>query len=410
MTTRPQLGAPHLTLVPGFHAAGVACGLKPGGALDMALVAAQEPCTPAAVFTTNRVQAAPVLYDQQVLESGQPVQAVVINSGCANACTGDRGMRDAQQMAAWVGEALGIPAGQVFVMSTGVIGQHLPMAKIADGITAACKSLSPDGGHDAARAIMTTDTRPKEASVQVKVGGQVVTIAGMCKGAGMIHPNMATMLGLLVTDAAIEQAALQCALHYVVERTFNMVTVDGDTSTNDTVLLLANGRAGNRPVAEPTSQDYDAFLAGLLEVATALAQELARDGEGASKFVTIHVTGGSDFAAARQVAKSIANSVLVKTAIYGEDANWGRVLCAAGYSGVAFDPYGVALWMKDAANSLNLVKDGVPFDVNEDVAASILSSDEVTFHLDLGQGQAEATVWTCDLTHAYVDVNAHYRT
>jgi glutamate N-acetyltransferase/amino-acid N-acetyltransferase len=295
-------------------------------------------------------------------------------------------------------------------MSTGVIGQHLPMEKIAIGINKACRTLSYEGGNDAARAIMTTDTRPKEAAVQVEIGGRTVTIAGMCKGAGMIHPDMATMLAMLVTDAAVERDVLQHALHATVERTFNMLTIDGDTSTNDTVLLMANGHAENPTLADTSSVEYRAFLGGLLDVATTLAQDIARDGEGASKLITVQVTGAADFAGAKQVAKSIANSSLVKTAVYGEDANWGRVICAAGYSGVDIDPDRVSLWMENKIDSLWLVKEGAPFEIDEARAAAILAEREVFFRLDLGMGKESATVWTCDLTHAYVDINAHYRT
>jgi glutamate N-acetyltransferase/amino-acid N-acetyltransferase len=409
-TNITHLDNPHVALVPGYRASGVACGLKPDGALDLALVAADVPCVAAAVFTTNCIQAAPVLYDRDLLRAGRPAQAVIINSGCANACTGKRGLQDVEQMAALASRALHIAEGATFVMSTGVIGQHLPMEKIGVGIAEACRTLSTDGGHAAARAIMTTDTCPKEAAAQAAIGDRQISIAGMCKGAGMLHPNMATMLGLLVTDIAISPSALQVALEQAVEQTFNMVTVDGDTSTNDTVVLLANGYAGNPVVTGPDSPGFRAFLDGLVDVSTTLAQGLVRDGEGASKFVTVQVTGASDFASAKQVAQSIATSSLVKTAVYGEDANWGRVLCAAGYSGVEIDPLRLSLWMKNDIDVLHLVKDGEPFEIDEPRAAQILAQDEVTFQLDLGQGDAKATVWTCDLTHAYVDINAHYRT
>jgi glutamate N-acetyltransferase/amino-acid N-acetyltransferase len=296
------------------------------------------------------------------------------------------------------------------VMSTGVIGQHLPMGKLERGIAQACEMRTPNGGASAATAILTTDTRPKEMAVEVAIDGRTVTVAGMCKGAGMIHPNMATMLGLLVTDAAIEREALQAALHEVVSSTFNAVTVDGDTSTNDTVLLLASGAAGNDTIVSTDSPAFESFCAALLEVSTALAQGLARDGEGATKFVTVEVTGAPNRVAGQQVAKSIANSLLVKTAVYGADANWGRVLCAAGYSGVDIEPERLSLWLSDGTTSLHLVRGGEPYQVDEEVAADILSGDEITFRLDLGIGDECATVWTCDLTHAYVDINAHYRT
>ena len=410
MSNSVHLNDPHLTQTPGFRAAGVTCGLKDGIALDLALIRADTPCAAAAVFTTNCVKAAPVLYDQALLQAGNPIQAVVINSGNANACTGEQGQADTAQMARLVGKAVGIDAGAVWVMSTGVIGLPLPMDKIAAGIEAAGEMLTVDGGHAAARAIMTTDTRPKEAAVRVRVGGKTVTIAGMCKGAGMIHPNMATMLATIVTDARVERETLQQALIDVVGRTFNMITVDGDTSTNDTVLLLANGLAGNPALSGVDSAGYAAFVAGLEAVALTLAQAIVRDGEGATKFVAIQVTGAKHFEAARQVGKAIAHSNLVKTAIYGEDANWGRVICAAGYSGVEIDPARLSLWMENEVDALHLLKDGAPFEIDEPRAARILAEDHVTFRLDLGQGRAEATVWTCDLTHAYVDINAHYRT
>jgi glutamate N-acetyltransferase/amino-acid N-acetyltransferase len=414
VTDLTTLQDPQISIVPGFRASGVSCGLKPGSELDLALVVADVPCVPAAVFTTNRVQAAPVLYDRQLLDGDGAVRGAVINSGCANACTGARGLRDAAEMASVAEDKLGLARSSVLVMSTGVIGQYLPMDKITAGICSASQALgtggSANGGHAAARAIMTTDTRPKEAAVRVRLAGREVTVAGMCKGSGMIHPNMATMLGILATDVAIERTLLQQALREVVGLSFNRVTVDGDTSTNDTVALLANGLAGNQPITAEGDQAYTAFRDALLEVATTLAIALAADGEGATKLITVHVTGAPDRGAAAVVAKSIANSTLVKTAVYGEDANWGRVLCAAGYSGVAIDPAQLALWLTDGKRMLHLVQGGEPFEIDESVAAEILASDSITFRLDLGQGKQEATVWTCDLTHAYVDINAHYRT
>ncbi len=410
MTTFRLLDNPAITAVPGLRAGGIACGLKQDGALDLALLCADVPCTAAAVFTTNRFQAAPVIYDRALIQAGRPIQAVIINSGNANACTGAQGLADVQETARRVGAALGLSADAVFVMSTGVIGRPLPMDKIALGIDMAAQALSPTGGHAAAQAIMTTDTRPKEAAVQVQIGGKWVTIAGMCKGAGMIHPNMATMLAIIVTDAAVERHTLQTALNAITERTFNSITVDGDTSTNDTLLVLASGLAGNPLIAETTGADYAALVEGVTAVATTLAHAIVRDGEGASKFITIHVQGASDRAAAKRVAKSVAHSPLVKTAVYGQDANWGRVICAAGYSGVEFDPHKLSLWMENRVDRLHLVRNGEPFEIDEVRAARMLAEDEITFRLDLGQGDAQATVWTCDLTHAYVDINAHYRT
>jgi glutamate N-acetyltransferase/amino-acid N-acetyltransferase len=410
MTDIVPLQDPQITLVPGFSASGVACGIKKDKALDLALISADAPCVAAAVFTTNQVQAAPVLYDKSIIRAGGPIRAVVINSGNANACTGDRGLQDTHHMAEQVGQALSVPADLVLVMSTGVIGQPLPMDKIHAGIVIASQALAVDGGHAAARAIMTTDTVPKEAAAQVSIDGKTVTVAGICKGAGMIHPNMATMLAMMVTDAAVEGSVLQAALRTVADRTFNAITVDGDTSTNDTLLLLANGRAGNKAIADTTSQDYRTLVDGLRNVAETLAKSIVLDGEGATKFVTIHVSGAPDLVAAKQVAKSIAHSMLVKTALYGQDANWGRVICAAGYSGVELDPDRLSLVMGNSVDALHLVKDGAPFEIDEARASAILAEKEVTLDLDLGIGQEEATVWTCDLTHEYVDINAHYRT
>jgi glutamate N-acetyltransferase/amino-acid N-acetyltransferase len=403
-----------ITAVPGFHAAGVHCGLKPTGDHDLALIYSEAPCQAAAVFTRNRVKAAPVLYDQEVLAGNcETIQAVVINSGCANACTGQRGLDNALATARLVGGDLALDADQVLVMSTGVIGQHLPMDKIEAGVKAAAAVLSDEGGHEAALAIMTTDTRPKEAAVEVEIGGQTVTIAGMCKGAGMIHPDMATMLALAVTDAAISADCLRQALVEATDLSFNMMTVDGDTSTNDTFALLANGLAGNSEITDPDSDDYWAFAQALTQVAQQLAQAIARDGEGATKFVTITVKGAPGFGEAKRAAMAIAHSPLVKTALYGQDANWGRVLCAVGYSGVAVQPERLALWFsspEDDGPPLQLVKDGQPYDVDEARAAAILAHHDVDITVDLGLGEAEATVWTCDLSHDYVSINAHYRT
>jgi glutamate N-acetyltransferase / amino-acid N-acetyltransferase len=401
------LPAGTLTSVPGFRAAGVSCGIKAAGQLDLALVAADLPCAAAGVFTTNRFPAAPVLYDRAMLAAyaGQ-MRAVVVNSGCANACTGEEGLADTRQTAAWVGEALGCPGEAVFVLSTGVIGVRLPMDTLQAGIPLAAGALSPEGGALAARAIMTTDTRPKTCAARTTVGGRTVTVAGMAKGAGMIHPNMATMLSVLVTDAAVAPGALQALLQRAVARSFNAITVDGDTSTNDTLLLLANGAAGNTPLDDADTPDAQALAEAVLTVATHLAQAIVRDGEGASHFVTIHVRGAASEADAQRAAKAVAHSPLVKTAIYGGDPNWGRVLCAVGYSGAQVEPERAGLWFGDLA----LVAAGRPLDYNEAQAAALLRQPEVTITVDLGLGAGEATVWTCDLTHKYVDINAHYRT
>ena len=401
--------------VSGFRFAGVACGLKPqtaaygGRALDLALVVSDAPCAAAGVFTQNRFPAAPVLYDQQALQANPAaVRAVVINAGNANACTGAQGLADAARMAALAEAALELPAGSALVMSTGVIGLPLPMEKVEAGIQTAVAGLcaaprrgrpSHDGVHLAAQAIMTTDTRPKLAARQVGAA----SLLGLAKGAAMIHPNMATMLAVIVSDAAVEPAALHAMLRRVVDGSFNAISVDGDTSTNDTVLVLANGLAG--PV------DLAAFEAALAEICTDLAQQIVRDAEGASKFIAVQVSGAASQAEARQVAQTIATSSLVKTAVYGGDPNWGRVLAAAGRSGVALDPSRAALWFSgDGGAEYQVVAGGAPLPYDEAEAARIFTCHDLLIHLDMGAGAAAATVWTSDLTHDYVSLNAHYRT
>ncbi len=398
--------------VPGFRFAGVACGLKPqtaaygGRALDLALIVSDAPCAAAGVFTQNRFPAAPVLYDREALQANPAaIRAVVINAGNANACTGEQGLADAQRMAALAEAELGLPAGSALVMSTGVIGLPLQMDKVEAGIRDAAGLARSETGQSgegrmlAAQAIMTTDTQPKLAARQV--GG--TSLLGMAKGAAMIHPNMATMLAVVLTDAAVEPAALHATLRQAVERSFNAISVDGDTSTNDTVLVLANGLAG--PV-EPA-----AFEAALTEVCTDLAQQIVRDAEGASKFVTVRVSGAASEPDARQAAQTIATSLLVKTAVYGGDPNWGRVLAAAGRSSVELDPARAALWFAgDGGPEYQVVAAGAPLAYDETEAARIFTCHDLLIHLDLGAGAAEATVWTSDLTHDYVSLNAHYRT
>lgn len=388
-----------VTLPRGFRAAGVACGLKPNGALDLALVASEADCVCAGMFTTNRVQAAPVLYDRAVLtKSPTGIRAVVANSGCANACTGEAGLSDALAMAEAVGESLGCRGDQVLVLSTGVIGKRLDVAKVRAGIREASPHLSPQGGAAAARAIMTTDTRPKLA----QFANSRFAIGGMCKGAGMIHPNMATMLALITTDVRISPARLDQALHAAVAKSLNRISVDGDMSTNDTVLVLANGAS----TIEIGESEIGEFTEGLSRVATSLAKQIARDGEGATKFVEIRVTGAGDEPSAVRVARSIANSPLVKTALYGGDANWGRVVAAAGYSGVPVDPNKMALWFGD----VNVFAKGTPTDFDEADSTRAIAGKEVSLRLDLGMGSADAVLWTCDLSHDYVTINGKYRT
>jgi glutamate N-acetyltransferase/amino-acid N-acetyltransferase len=398
--------------VPGFRFAGVACGLKPqtaaygGRALDLALIVSDVPCAAAGVFTQNRFPAAPVLYDRAALQANPAaMHTVVINAGNANACTGQQGLADAAAMAALAEAGLGLPAGSALVMSTGVIGLPLPMDKVEAGIRDATGLARSEAGQSgegrmlAAQAIMTTDTKPKLAAR--RVGG--ASLLGMAKGAAMIHPNMATMLAVVVTDAAVEPAVLHAVLRRAAARSFNAISVDGDTSTNDTVLALANGLAG--PV------DAVAFEAALTEVCTDLAQQIVRDAEGASRFITVRVSSAGSEAEARQVAQTIATSLLVKTAVYGGDPNWGRVLAAAGRSGVDLDPGRAALWFAgDGGGDYQVVAAGAPLAYDEAEAARIFTCRDLLIHLDLGAGAAESTVWTSDLTHDYVSLNAHYRT
>ena len=415
----------------GFTFAGVPAGIKKTGAADLALIVSDRPCAAAAVFTQNRFPAAPVLYDRRlVAENSAGLRGVVINAGCANACTGDEGLADAAQMAAEAELAAGLPPHTCAVMSTGVIGVRLPLDKIRAGVRLAATQLTASGWETAACAIMTTDTRPKVAFREV----DGIRLFGMCKGAGMIHPNMATMLAAIVTDAAIAPAALDKVLRGAVEVSFNSISVDGDTSTNDTVLVLANGAAGAREVQSPEA--LSAFTAAFTSLCTDLAQQIVRDGEGATKFITIHVTGAASHADARRAAKAIANSPLVKTAFYGGDANWGRILCAVGYSGAAVEPDRADLWIaarhgghgshgvagydaggEEAARHgghggplLQLVAGGRPLAYSEAEASAIFAGSEITVIVGLGLGDGEATVWTCDLSHAYVDINGHYRT
>ncbi len=398
--------------VRGFTVAGVPAGIRKSGRRDMALIASAVPCAAAGVFTTNQVKAAPVLLDQTHLAANPAgMRAIVVNSGVANACTGAQGLADAAASAALVAAALGCRAEDVFVLSTGVIGVPLPMERIAAGISALAGNLAPDGWAAAADAILTTDTVPKTASVRVQTPDGDYTIAAIAKGAGMIAPNMATMLAVIATDAALSPAALQAALSAASRLSFNRIVVDGDMSTNDTVLALANGASG---VTVTDGDGLAAFQAALTAVCTELAKDIVMDGEGATRFITLHVSGAPDEEAARQVAMAIATSPLVKTAFYGGDANWGRILAAAGRAGVLLDAGRLALWIapgeSDCADGLQLVADGSPTAYSEDAAAAIMAAPEVSARLDLGLGAASCTVWTCDLSHDYVSINGHYRT
>jgi glutamate N-acetyltransferase/amino-acid N-acetyltransferase len=402
----------------GFSYAGVACGIKPDHQLDLALVFSETPAIAAAVFTRNRYAAAPVQYDRTLLEVNPTgVQAIIVNSGNANAVTGPVGLANARRMAEAVESIFGLSPWSTLVMSTGVIGVQLPVERIEAATPTLFGALQANeiGFDAAARAIMTTDTCPKTTSQQIQIGDAAVTIAGMCKGSGMIHPNMATMLAVITTDARLSPEAAQRVLKRAADASFNRISVDGDTSTNDTAVLLANGLSGG-PVITPDTPEFDAFLAALTDVSIALAQAIVRDGEGATKFVSVQVSGLTDDQAAHQVANAIATSPLVKTAIYGGDANWGRILAAAGYSGVEFDPNAAELWITggpDAASflpPLHLVSRGMPLDFDEDESTRRFTQPELLIDLRLGDGPGRATVWTCDLSHEYVTINGEYRT
>lgn len=390
----------------GFMAAGVAADIKGKGGTkkDVAVLFAKVPCAAAGVYTLNKVKAAPVVLSQERTSAGR-LQAVVVNSGNANACTGEQGMADAVAMARQTARALGLEEEAVAVASTGVIGVPLPMDRVAAGIARAAASISEQGGHHAAEAIMTTDTFDKQYAVQFDLGGRLVTIGAMAKGSGMIHPNMATMLGFVTTDAAVDPGALHVALKAATDKSFNMITVDGDTSTNDMVIAMANGLAGN-PNVVVGSTLYDTFATALEQVLTHLAREIARDGEGATKLLEVRVKGAPTVADARKAAKAVCGSPLVKTALFGEDANWGRVLAALGYSGAEFNPDLVDLWLGD----LQLMAAGAGLSFDETAAAAILKEKVVVFTADLHSGSAEATAWGCDLSYDYVKINGSYRT
>ena len=394
----------------GFLAASAAAGIKYQNRQDMALLYSKSPCVSAGTFTTNLVKAAPVKWDKNQVASGASAHAVVINAGIANACTGTEGMEYCKETARAASRALNIPESSVLVASTGVIGMQLPMEKIAAGIETMAPVLSDtkEAGSNAARAIMTTDTKKKEAAVTIILGGKTVTIGGMCKGSGMIHPNMCTMLSFVTTDAAISKELLQEALSEDVKDTYNMISVDGDTSTNDTVLLLANGQAGNPEITEK-NQDYQEFCRALNYINETLAKKMAGDGEGCTALFEVKVVGAESKKQAVILSKSIITSSLTKAAIFGHDANWGRILCAMGYSGAQFDPEQVDLYFESAAGKLKIIENGVALPYSEEKATEILSQPEVTATADIKMGDASATAWGCDLTFDYVKINADYR-
>ncbi len=397
-----------VTAARGFVAAGIHAGIKNNAAKkDLALLASERPAVCGGVFTQNKFAAAPVNWCRKVNAKGA-ARAIVVNSGNANACTGKVGDEHAAQTAQAVGEALHIPADEVLVCSTGVIGVTMPIATVLDGVADIAGKLTYEGGRDAAEAIMTTDTCLKQCAVTYEYQGKLITVGGMAKGSGMIHPNMATMLCFITTDLAIAQPALQKAVSEAAAATFNMVTVDGDTSTNDTMLVLANGAAGNDPVAAD-GEGYAAFLSALIFVAARLAKLMAYDGEGATKLLECVVAGAASLKDARLAAKAVVCSSLVKAAFYGEDANWGRIICAAGYSGAEFDTAEVNLRLESAAGGIDLMQNGAGLPFDEAQAAKILQEREIKILLTLGRGAYTATSWGCDLSHEYVNINADYR-
>lgn len=399
-----------VTAPKGFKAASCAAGIKYKERTDMAMLYSEAGCVSAGVYTSNVVKAAPVIWDRTVTESTALVQAVVVNAGIANACTGKQGLDYCSQEAEATAKALNVNADGVLVMSTGVIGKQLPMDKLTAGIQAMSKTLdgSIESGTNASKAIMTTDTVNKEVAVSFDVDGVTVTVGGMSKGSGMIHPNMCTMLGFVTTDCVISKELLQKALSEDVKDTFNMISVDGDTSTNDTLVVLANGLAGNTPI-DKEGAAYDKFKEALHYINETLAKKMAGDGEGATALLEVTVKGAKSKESAKVLAKSVVCSSLVKAAVYGHDANWGRILCALGYSGEKFDPEKVSVSYVSEAGEILVCKDGSDVEFSEEKATEILSKEAVTIIADMNEGDGCATAWGCDLTHDYVSINADYR-
>ena len=399
-----------VTAPKGFLASGLNDGIKNQTKKDMAMVFSSTPCAAAGVFTTNLVKAAPVKWDKEIVTTSPYVQAVVVNSGIANACTGAEGLGYCADTAAEAAAALNIPKTAVLVASTGVIGKQLPIDKIKSGVTALSKVLgsSREDAKLAAEAIMTTDTKSKEVACTFELGGKQVTIAGMCKGSGMIHPNMCTMLCFVTTDAAISHELLQKALSEDVVDTFNMISVDGDTSTNDTVLVMANGQAENTPITKE-GEDYKTFCEALHFIMLELSKKIAGDGEGCTCLIEATVIGAKDKNQARTIAKSVVCSSLTKAAVFGHDANWGRILCAMGYSGAQFDPEVVDIWLESKAGTIKIVENGIATDYSEETATKILSEEEVIAKMDIKEGNETATAFGCDLTYEYVKINGDYR-
>ena len=399
-----------VTAAKGFQAAAAAAEIKYKGRTDMAMVYSEVPCVAAGTFTTNVVKAAPVKWDQDIVYNHPSAQVVICNSGIANACTGAEGYGYCKETADAAAEILGVAADSVLVASTGVIGMQVPIDRIKNGVKMMAPKLdgSLEAGTEAAKAIMTTDTKKKEVAVQIEIGGKTVTVGGMCKGSGMIHPNMCTMLGFVTTDVKISKEMLQKCVSADVVDSFNMISVDGDTSTNDTLLVLANGMAGNEEITAE-GEDYDNFCKALHEITTFLAKKMAGDGEGATALFETKVINAVSKEDARTLAKSVICSSLTKAAIFGHDANWGRILCALGYSGAKFDPENVDLYFESKSGKIHIFGNGVACDYSEEEATKILSDPEVTALVDMHMGEAEATAWGCDLSYDYVKINADYR-
>ena len=399
-----------VTAAKGFKAAGVAAGIKYSGRKDMALIYTKEPAVVAGMFTSNVVKAAPVRFDMDIVENSPHVHAVVVNSGIANAATGEPGMQVCRDTAKAVAAGLNIPENAVLIGSTGVIGEQIPMDRVKSGVEALCASLSDtrQAAADAEAAIMTTDTVPKEIAVSVEIGGKIVTVGGMSKGSGMIHPNMCTMLAYICTDCAITKEMLDKCAKTDIPDTFNMITVDGDTSTNDTYLILANGLAQN-PLIDSEGDDFDAFYAAVHYVNEYLARNMAKDGEGATALFEVKVVNADTKENAKLLARSVAGSSLCKAAIYGHDSNFGRFLCALGYSGADFDPDKVTIDYMSRKGSVRVFEMGLKKQYSEDEATAILSEDEITVVIDMNEGASSATAWGCDLSYDYVKINADYR-
>ena len=408
-----------VTAAKGFQASSTAAQIKYQGRTDMAMIYSASPCAAAGTFTRNVVKAAPVIWDRDLVRSGKPMHAVVVNSGIANACTGQEGLDYCRQTAEAAAQALPVPADSVLVGSTGVIGFQLPIDRIRAGVAALAGKLGDDIAHGtaAAQAIMTTDTHKKECACTFELDGKTVTVGGMAKGSGMIHPNMCTMLGYVTTDAAVDASVLQTAVSAIVDVTFNMISVDGDTSTNDTLLVLANGEAGNAVIDKAEGPAYEALFEAIHTVCRELAMQMAGDGEGATKLIEVNVQGMDTVSNARTLAKSVICSSLTKAAVYGSDANWGRILCALGYAGVEFDPNDLQLYFVDEENKsgdgsdkrMLIFTDGAAADYSEEEATELLKKEKVTILAQFHMGEASATAWGCDLTYDYVKINADYR-